>query len=388
MHLNSVDLFTGIGGFTLAFAGACKPLLYCDVNPMIRGALKDMIHSKKLPTAEVVDDVRNVQEIVKIVGKREVHVLTASWPCIGWSFAGHREGFNNVHSSLFFDTVKVIEKLSPLIVMFENVPRILTANGGKDFHTVINAMSSIGYSCRWTTCSANEVGFPQIRSRWFCVCVKDNAIVPPIKLNILQRNKKAPVLLKTRANDYADRYFMLGNSIVPLVAQLAFARMYTGFKITTLQQLLACTELKFEHSIHTKENAPNSSTGHHGYTYARSKIKNVCIHTACISDYNIVLDPNNYAPKDVVRLKLDHRSDPITRPITIKQWPTPRATAPRHSNSLTERNIRDLPTAALFARKVNNSIMPRAKKGQTINPRFLEWLMGYPIDYTKVTASE
>ena len=80
----------------------CKPLLYCDVNPMIQDALKSMITSKKIPSAKIVNDIRNVDDIMQIVGGRTVHVLTASWPCIGWSLAGQKEEFNNVHSSLFF----------------------------------------------------------------------------------------------------------------------------------------------------------------------------------------------------------------------------------------------------------------------------------------------
>ena len=44
--LNSVDLFTGIGGFALAFKGVCKPLLYCDNNPVILNALRSMMADK------------------------------------------------------------------------------------------------------------------------------------------------------------------------------------------------------------------------------------------------------------------------------------------------------------------------------------------------------
>ena len=54
---NSVDLFTGIGGFTLAFENKCKPLLYCDNNDGVVGTLKGLMKQGKIPHAPVVTDV-------------------------------------------------------------------------------------------------------------------------------------------------------------------------------------------------------------------------------------------------------------------------------------------------------------------------------------------
>lgn len=73
--LNSVDLFTGIGGFTLALSGYCRPMLYCDNNPHVLSALGRMMSRKMLPMAPVVTDVKKLDDIKAIVKGRQVHVL-------------------------------------------------------------------------------------------------------------------------------------------------------------------------------------------------------------------------------------------------------------------------------------------------------------------------
>ena len=384
--LNAVDLFTGIGGFTLAFEGVCKPLLYCDVNPMIQNALKSMMASKKLPKADVIDDVRNLVAIKSCVGSTRVDVLTASFPCQGWSLAGKKAGINDERSALFFDTVKVIEQLSPALVMFENVPGILTEHGGKDFDRIIKAMHAAGYSCRWTTCSAYEVGLPQKRTRWFCLCTNNKiekmGKLPRIKLSVMT-NGSAPNLIRKREEDYEARYFMLGNSIVPRAAQLAFARMYSGFNVTTDKQLRQTKVLEFKEISDTSSSDPVNRQ--HGYSSGLTSKKYVFVQPEnLMANYKILLDPHHYTPEHVP-IKRQIRSQPITHPVVIKMWPTPRSNCPGHCNRLSQRNMGDLATAALFASKIDKKDLQKSsKKGYTVNPRFVEWLMGFPRDHTKV----
>ena len=58
MVMASVDLFSGIGGFTIALDDICKPMMYCDNSSDIISALNSMMSSRKLPKAPVVEDAR------------------------------------------------------------------------------------------------------------------------------------------------------------------------------------------------------------------------------------------------------------------------------------------------------------------------------------------
>jgi site-specific DNA-cytosine methylase len=108
MTLPSLDLFTGIGGFTLALSGWATPVAYCDNNAGVVATLNRLMKKKRLPTAPVLRDVRDVEGIASAVAKSDagrVDVVTAGFPCVGFSTAGSKEGLANDESALFYDAV-------------------------------------------------------------------------------------------------------------------------------------------------------------------------------------------------------------------------------------------------------------------------------------------
>lgn len=367
--LNSVDLFTGIGGFVLGLEGICNPLAYCDNSPVVSAMLDRLVAAGRLPKAAVVDDVSKLSDIKKAVVGKTVDIVTAGFPCVGFSSVGRREGLKDERSGLFHAAMKVVRALKPRIVMLENVQRVLTSNGGNDFRTIIDSLDKAGYDCRWSVCSANEVGLPHSRKRWFCMCLRRTAnfsdvIIPASGTS---RPGKAPPLLAVRADDYVARYSLLGNSIVPAVARLAFSRLFTGFSGGDRYGNVPS-------SMHV------SGSSVHGFS-RKGKVQGVQLPKAQDWSYDIVLDPGHYVPVFKKRT-LKHRAAPIEQRHVLHNWPTPRSTAPRHSNSLTARNIRDLPTVALFAQEVQGVRQPAAVQGMTVNPAFVEWLMGFPTNHT------
>ena len=331
--LHSVDLFTGIGGFTLALKGLFKPLLYCDVSPTVRALLKNLMATGKLPRAPVVDDVNNMRDILKTVGKRRVALITAGFPCIGFSVAGNREGFDNQQSALFFQLMKVVAALRPRMVLLENVSEVVTANDGQDLETMSRAFERLGYDFNWTIRSARSVGAPQLRKRWFCLCKLSGA---PVRLKVSPvafdwSPSRMPALVSERKADFAKRYSMLGNAIVPAAARAAFCELF--------------------------ERAPKD------YDMVRAFPE-------------ILIDPTHF--------KAHVPSPTPPHKIRLTSFPTPRAQMWRRSYGATARNMRDLPTMALFVKRIGDKVLPRPDASMDVNPRFVEWLMGYPTDHTKI----
>jgi hypothetical protein len=358
----SVDLFTGIGGFVLGLDGVCKPIVYCDNSPLVLRTLDRLMLEGAVPKATVVNDVTKLQDILRAVGSRKVDVVTAGFPCVGFSDFGRKEGLGDARSGLFRDAMKVVTALRPKLVFFENVHRIVNSNRGRDFKVIMDALHEAGYDCRWTTCKASDVGIPMKRKRWFCLCIRRGVDdVSAIKVETDSRKsvrRPMPKLLENRAPDYAERYSLLGNSIVPAVARFAFERLISG-----------------------EVGVPSRIPTLHGFC-VNGKVRWVKVKSAPEPPYEIILDPRHYAPAYTPK-NIPNRATPVESPVAIRSWPTPRATAPRHSNSLSVRNIRDLPTAALFASKVQGVRQPRAIQGNTVNPVFVEWLMGFPKNHTK-----
>jgi len=86
--MTHLDLFTGIGGFTLAAQWAgIKTLLFCEKDEYAREVLK-----KNFPAIPIVTDIRklNREKFYKITGARTVDIISGGFPCQPYSIAGKR----------------------------------------------------------------------------------------------------------------------------------------------------------------------------------------------------------------------------------------------------------------------------------------------------------
>jgi hypothetical protein len=286
----SVDLFTGIGGFVLGLDGVCKPIVYCDNSPLVLRTLDRLMLEGAVPKATVVNDVTNLKDILRAVGSRKVDVVTAGFPCVGFSDFGRKEGLGDARSGLFRDAMKVVTALRPKLVFFENVHRIVNSNRGRDFKVIIDTLHEAGYDCRWTTCKASDVGIPMKRKRWFCLCIRRGVgDVSAMKVETDSRKsvrRPMPKLLEKRAPDYAERYSLLGNSIVPAVARFAFERLISG-----------------------EVGVPSRTPTLHGFC-VNGKVRWVKVKSAPEPAYEIILDPRHYAPAYTPK-NIPNRATPV-----------------------------------------------------------------------------
>lgn len=373
--LNSVDLFTGIGGFALALKGVYRPLLYCDKDPDVLLALDSLMRKGGLPRADLVTDVKDTAAIVKAVANRKVDLLTAGFPCTGFSKSGAMKGLGNEGSSLFFHAMKAVRKLRPSVVCLENVAEIVKSD---DMDVIMSTLRGLGYECRWTICSGTDVGSPQLRRRWFCMCIRNGFVPGTLKASQLRTTwsvKGMPRLATERPEEFTSRYSMLGNTIIPAAAWLAFVRLYTGFAVQTFEQ---CQRMKSIQYNASPVPGAFSINGSHGFMMGKAK-KTFTIPPS-VPRFEILLHPDHYAgaEKSSKRAVLPSMQGTTTRNV----FPTPRATMWRKSNVLTARTMRDLPCFALFVSKVNGVPQPKTKVNQVVNLEFLEWLMGFPVGWT------
>jgi len=376
---NSVDLFTGIGGFALAVHDLFTPIVYCDRDPRVQAILTTLMDRKALARAPVIDDVRNTAEIVAAVAGRRVDLVTAGFPCTGVSRAGLMKGLLDPATSLFFEAKKVVAALKPAMVMFENVGDITKS---ADLQVILLAMTKLGYSCRWTVCSGLDVRAPQVRRRWFCLCVRKGAAVDGLVMTDTARmfpawtSRTMPALVIRHAQpDFVARYFVLGNSIIPLAARLAFARLVSGFTVETIQDLRAVKTL----ALQPPRAVLSAKHGDHGYTVPHGGAVHFDLAAPQRRSFTIRLDPTHFSTHRVT----DAMTRAVPGPLVRATFPTPRATNGRLTRGLTERSVRDLGTFAMFASEINGVPLPKTMEGDRVNIRLVEWLMGFPLDYTR-----
>ena len=158
-----VSLFSGIGGFDLAFERAGIPTVAaCEIDNAARGVLAD-----HWPHLTLLTDVREVTtDVLTAAGAHPRRtVLTAGWPCQGNSVAGRRGGMDDERSGLWSEVARILAELRPAWFIGENVPGLLSVAGGWDYATVIGDLARLGYGFAWRVLDASRFGVPQRRRR-------------------------------------------------------------------------------------------------------------------------------------------------------------------------------------------------------------------------------
>ncbi len=156
--LNGLDLFSGIGGISIALAPWVRPIAYCESDRYAQSVLLSRMAKSDLPCAPIWDDVRTLRAGM-LPGPPDV--IYGGFPCQDLSVAGDGAGLAGERSGLVFDMLRLIGECRPSFAFLENVPA-LTVRG---LDRVLLELHALGYDARWTIVSAAEVGAPHIRER-------------------------------------------------------------------------------------------------------------------------------------------------------------------------------------------------------------------------------
>lgn len=166
--MNGLDLFSGIGGLTLALEPWVRPIAYCENDRHAQGVLLSRMREGAIASAPIWDDVQTLRAD-EIPGP--VDIIYGGFPCQDISAAGRGAGLEGKRSGLFFEVIRLTDELRPTFVFLENVPAIRT----RGLDTVVKEFSGLGYDCRWTLLSASELGAPHIRKRWWLMASNSNS---------------------------------------------------------------------------------------------------------------------------------------------------------------------------------------------------------------------
>jgi DNA (cytosine-5)-methyltransferase 1 len=250
MHL---DLFSGIGGFSLAsqWVGGIQTTQFVEIDPFCQKVL-----NKNFPGVPIHDDVTTFTAKLG-----QFDILTGGFPCQDISAAGHQKGIQQgTRSGLFFEIVRIVRECRPKYLLLENVPAIFSSNDGQDFGTVLWELSQLGYDAEWQLISANALGANHKRERCWIIAYpksfgcklserdqhkteqKWGMVLADIERKVYDMPYKSPRLFEaprsfnvaripraddglSRRVDNRSRIKALGNSIVPQVAEIPLRRI-------------------------------------------------------------------------------------------------------------------------------------------------------------------
>ncbi|SVC11824.1 uncharacterized protein METZ01_LOCUS264678, partial [marine metagenome] len=121
---------------------------------------------------EVLSDIRDIIDDVP-----SMDIICAGFPCQPFSKSGGQAGFEDqTRGTLFHDICYLAEKHSPAVMFLENVPNLVNHDGGNTFGVIESRVRELGYGFWWKILSPHKLGTPQIRTRVYMVCIRDDLI--------------------------------------------------------------------------------------------------------------------------------------------------------------------------------------------------------------------
>jgi len=98
-----------------------------------------------------------------------IDLLVGGTPCQSFSIAGLRGGMDDDRGNLSLEFLRLAERKAAKWLVWENVPGVLSSNGGRDFGSFLGALVELGYGFAYRTLDAQYFGVPQRRKRVFVV---------------------------------------------------------------------------------------------------------------------------------------------------------------------------------------------------------------------------
>jgi DNA (cytosine-5)-methyltransferase 1 len=98
-----------------------------------------------------------------------VDVLVGGTPCQSFSVAGLRKGMDDARGNLALQYLRLAARLNARWLVWENVPGVLSSNGGRDFGAFLGGLAELGYGWAYRVLDAQFFGVPQRRRRVFVV---------------------------------------------------------------------------------------------------------------------------------------------------------------------------------------------------------------------------
>lgn len=395
MKINTIDLFSGIGGISLALQGYIETHLYCEIDTYCHKVLYERMKDGNLESAPIHADVNTL----RLSKHMCVQAVIGGYPCQDISTIGNMKGITeDSRSGLFYQIMRITDENPEIKILFlENVANIISV-GMKE---VSEELVKREFQFKWLTKSASSLGAPHVRNRWFCLAYRGE--IPDFlanfkKLEIFDemfgmfggdnqqwsifREPEERISFKPDTgiedasydSNWIQRCQTLGNTVVPHVVRCAFEELAASAKHWIQVENIfgeageKVTAVEYPY--------PDSALVVNGKMYNLSKVK-------------------NSSSKPIHNINTDIM-DPTGKLCKMLHFPTPRHGI-THASSLTERAMHDLPTVLVNCEKSREYMEAKGldihKMEKSLhqvvipNVNYIEWMMGYPRDWTKTSKT-
>jgi len=157
-----VSLFAGIEAASQAWHHmGWEPVAFADIDAFPSAVLAH--HYPDVP------NLGNVEGVDWSEYKGKAEVVVGGSPCQSFSVAGKRLGMDDPRGNLALEFIRAVAEIQPTWFVFENVPGLLSSDGGRDFGIFLGEVAKIGYGFAYRVLDSQFFGVPQRRRRVFVV---------------------------------------------------------------------------------------------------------------------------------------------------------------------------------------------------------------------------
>ena len=139
-----------------------EPVAFSEIEPFPSAVLKH-----HWPKVQNLGDMTQHEQ--RNIPSGTIDLLVGGTPCQSFSVAGLRQGLKDPRGNLMLTYLAIAERLKPRWLVWENVPGVLSSNGGKDFGSFLGALGELGYEWAYRVLDAQWFGVAQRRRRVFVV---------------------------------------------------------------------------------------------------------------------------------------------------------------------------------------------------------------------------
>ena len=159
--MNYLSVCSGIEAASVAWHHmGWKPTAFSEIEPFPCAVL-----AHHYPTTPNWGDMTKYKEWPDA----DVNVLVGGTPCQSFSVAGLRKGLDDPRGNLMLTYLAIADRYRPKWLVWENVPGVLSSNGGLDFASLLRGMGELGYGFAYRVLDAQYLGVAQRRRRVFVV---------------------------------------------------------------------------------------------------------------------------------------------------------------------------------------------------------------------------
>jgi len=281
-----IDLFSGIGGFSLGFQRAGYHFTEHYFSEIDKHAIAN--YKYNFPHAINLGDITTIRP-TDLTG---IDIITFGSPCQDFSLAGRRKGLAGSKSSLIQHAIALIAQLRPSVFVWENVKGAFSSNAGADFWAILQAFANIGgYRLELQLLNTKWL-LPQNRERIYLIGHLGGKSIPGVfpigkddKLleeKTRKENRKRTSIKTSLARTITARYSKMGSNdtyIVPKVAATLTGGGHSGglHSDMTVIQINPSTESNgrqpYQQNRVFDENGISPSLTRHNSNYAINRMR-------------------------------------------------------------------------------------------------------------------